>query len=343
MGEIEIVFVGTESGLESEMVPQMGYTLETIDARGLPRRFSIDLLKTPFSLGKGAFDSLKILREFRPHVVVGMGGYVSVPVVGVAAFLKIPTVIHEQNVIPGLANRLLSRVAIVIAISYADTEEFFPKRKGIILTGNPIRGEILKPTHEDGILALGLDPGRKTLLIFGGSRGARRINHAVVEAYPLFRNFHDLQIVHATGMIDFENVSYAIKNIEKPQDKLIYKCFPYLDKINLAYAVADLALCRAGATTIAEITARGIPALLIPYPYATDDHQRKNAKILEKYGAARAIPDEDLNGKTLFEQVTKLIFDQKSLSSMRENSRNLGKPQASRELANLILNLVKKQ
>ncbi|HAW60016.1 MAG TPA: undecaprenyldiphospho-muramoylpentapeptide beta-N-acetylglucosaminyltransferase, partial [Actinobacteria bacterium] len=282
------------------------------------------------------FESLGILREFKPSLVVGMGGYVSFPLVSMAAVLGIPTAIHEQNAYPGLANRLLGRVAKVIAVSYPGTKDYFSPRRKIILTGNPVRRGVRASHREDALRAFGLDSSRRTLLIFGGSRGARRINRAFLEAYDFFRDADDLQIIHITGEGEYDVFLKTMNTLRRTDDRVIYQCHPYLTTIDLAYAAADLVLCRAGATTIAEITAKGIPAVLVPYPYSTAAHQEKNARYLENYGAARVVLDGDLNGRSMYEAVSILIHDDEGLRRMRESSLSLGRPRAAEELASLV-------
>ncbi len=335
-GDTEILFVGTKAGLESSVVPEAGYPLDTVSIKGFKREFSLDTLRFIPLLILSIFESLGILREFKPSLVVGMGGYVSFPLVSMAAVLGIPTAIHEQNAYPGLANRLLGRVAKVIAVSYPGTKDYFSPRRKVILTGNPVRRGVRASHREDALRAFGLDSSRRTLLIFGGSRGARRINRAFLEAYDFFRDADDLQIIHITGEGEYDVFLKTMNTLRRTDDRVIYQCHPYLTTIDLAYAAADLVLCRAGATTIAEITAKGIPAVLVPYPYSTAAHQEKNARYLENYGAARVVLDGDLNGRSMYEAVSILIHDDEGLRRMRESSLSLGRPRAAEELASLV-------
>lgn len=332
--------MGTKRGLESRVIPKAGYDFQTIDIRGLRRSLTLDNFKTLGQFVKSSWDSRRILSRFQPQVVVGMGSYVSLPVVLAAAMLKIPVVIHEQNIMPGLANRLSARVAQAIAVSYEKSAQFFPQ-KTVTVTGNPVRKEILTSTRDLSLKTFNLEPGRKTVLIFGGSRGARQVNQATVEAYLLWCQEDRLQIIHVTGMVDFEYVTEAIRKVRKKSDKISYQAYQYLDNIADAYAACDLVVCRAGAITLAELTAKGRPSLLIPYPYATAGHQEKNARALEKEGAARVLLDEQLNGDSLFNQVSEIIFDDKLLQGMRESSRKLGKPQAAKKLAQIVVSVAK--
>jgi len=334
--ELEVLYIGTATGLEAALVPQAGYAFKSISARGLPRKPSFKALVTLLSAGRGTLEAASILRRFKPDVVVGMGAYVSLPVVGAAVLRQIPTVIHEQNAVPGLVNRVLGRVATAVAVSYPGMDEFFPPDKRVVFTGNPIREEVFLAGKKEAIEAFDLVETRKSLLIFGGSRGAQKINDAVVEAYDMWRHNDGLQIIHATGKINYEPVKGAIDKLKSSGDGLIYRAYPYIDNMGLAYAGTDLLVCRSGATTIAEATARGLPAVLIPYPYATDNHQEKNARRLEELGAAKVILDRDLTGKSLHEAVDSLILNEDALLSMAEASKKFGRPDASEKLAGLV-------
>lgn len=339
-GDVDLLFIGPQKGVDREILAQTDYPLQTLDIQGLPRQASIKLLKALFLVVKSIFQARRILGEFKPHIVVGMGGYGSFPVMAMATLLRIPTLIHEQNVLPGLANKLLGRVAQVVAVSFPGTEKIFSKGKKTVLTGNPLRQGLFKPSREEGVSFFGLHPNKKTLLVFGGSRGAQNINRALIQAYPLFQDLDDLQIIHLTGRENFQAVLENIQSLKNPKDKVVYRSYPYLEHIGLAYAVSDLILARAGATSIAEITARGIPAILVPYPYAVGAHQEKNARFLEEKGAAAVVLDRDLAGESLFTMVTSLIFNTEVLMGMKKNSHKLGRPEAAKELAHQVKTLV---
>jgi len=333
----DILFVGTSKGLEAKIVPKAGYSFTSINIKGLKRKVSLDVFKTIFSFIAGCYRAIKIIKKFQPDVVLGTGGYVSAPMVAMAILLKIPTIIHEQNSIPGLTNKLLGKRANIVAITFPCSEKFF--KRDCIVTGNPIRKEILKAKREDALDFFSVESNRKTLLVFGGSQGSRCINESLVDAYNRFRNFDNLQIIHITGKIDFEKISKQLEVQKRPQDKLLYNCYEYLNDIDKAYAVSDLVLCRAGATTIAEITAVGVPSILVPYPYSTGGHQEKNARVLEQEGAAKLILDEDMNGVAVFNSANEIIFNESILFKMRDNVSKLGKPNAALELAKLVKGL----
>ncbi len=335
----DILFVGTKKGLESKLIPDSGYAFAAIDVRGLERKLSVNFFKTIFHLISSIFHSRRIVREFKPDLVVGLGGYVCVPVVVVSILNGIPVMLHEQNAIPGLANKLLSRKAEVVAVSLLSSKDFFSGARQVVLTGNPVRPEILQAEKKD-YGEFDLDPQRKTVFIFGGSRGAERINRAAIDAYQLFKGADNLQIIHSTGKMNFDNVAGELDKIRSADDKLIYRCYPYLDRIGHAYSVSDLVVCRAGATTLAEITALGKAAILVPYPYATADHQRKNGEILSRAGAAVLISDHELDGHRLFREVTKVLSDLRLLKKMSEASGGLSHPDAGQRLLGLVLDIV---
>lgn len=335
--------MGTAEGKESELVPAAGYTFRTIKAKGIPRELSIRSARGFFSILGSSTKSYLILRENKPHVVLGTGGYVSAPVVRVAASRKIPTIIHEQNSIPGLANKMLGKIADVVAISFPNTKQLFPSAKDVIFTGNPVRERVLKATYKEAAQAFELKEDRKTILVFGGSRGAHNLNKAILGCYEALRNYANLQVIHATGEDDYSLASTELMRLKQSDDKLIYKYYPYLDDIGLAYAGADLVISRAGATTIAEISARGVPAILIPYPHATAGHQQKNAEILQRAGAAKLVLDKELNPEKLFELIQQTIFDSTGLKQMQRAMRELGRPNASQSVAKLMIEMGEKK
>lgn len=338
--KIEVLYVGAEGGLEKEIIPPLNITLKTTKVEGLPRRFGFEQLRALSLFSKAFFQSLSILRQFRPEVVVGTGGYASAPLLAAAFVLRVPTLIQEQNVTPGLVNRYFGKLAKVVAISYPKTKSYFSKKKKVVLVGNPLRAEVLQARRAEGLKLLGLEGKRKTLLVCGGSRGARTINQAMIEAYELFRPC-DLQIIHITGKLEFDKVSQEVASLKKESDKVSYQCHPYIGEIGLVYAVSELILARAGATTIAEICAWGLPAILVPYPYSTGAHQRENAQMLEREGVALVIENDKLDGKILYEEVTRLLDNPRALHVMGKKAKNLSRPSAAEELAKVVTKLAK--
>lgn len=334
--DIDILYIGTTNGLEATIVPQAGLNFKVVDARGLPRKPSVKALATFFSAGRGTIEAAGILKNFQPDVVIGMGAYVSMPVVGAAVLRKIPTIIHEQNAVPGLVNRVLGKVVSAIAVSYPGMESHFPTGKRIVFTGNPIREEVMRVDRQEAARAYSIEESRKVVLIFGGSRGAQKINESAVGLYDHWRHNDGLQIIHSTGKINYDPVRESIDALRSAGDSLAYSTYPYIDDMGGAYAVADLLVCRSGATTIAEISSIGLPAILIPYPYATDNHQAENARQLERMGAAKVILDQDVTSDSLCGAAEELVFDKEKLAAMSAASLEFGRPRAAGELADLV-------
>ncbi|MGE5592512.1 MAG: undecaprenyldiphospho-muramoylpentapeptide beta-N-acetylglucosaminyltransferase [Betaproteobacteria bacterium] len=340
-----VVFVGTRKGVEADVVPKEGFPLRTIEVAGFRRRLSPDTILTALRACKGFIQSIAILRREKPDVVVGTGGYVSGPVVLGAWVLGIPTLIHEQNALPGVTTRALSRIANATAVTYPESARYLARKSRVVVTGNPVRKSILKAERGEGARALGLDPGRPTLLVFGGSQGARAINEAMVDALPdLLARHPELQVIHQTGRRDHAWVVAELKarGIDAGnRPRLVVE--PYLYEMDMAMACADLVVSRAGAISIAEITARGIPAVLVPYPGAAEGHQEKNARALEAAGAAVVIPQNELGTDILRDTVERLIYDRGELDRMARSSRSLGRPGAADALADLVVRVASRR
>lgn len=335
--EADIIFIGNRTGLEAELVQEAGYAFEPIHVSGFKRSIAPSNINSVIRAG-GAVSHLRhFFKKFKPEAVVGTGGYVSAPAIFAAYTLKIPTLIHEQNAFPGMANRFLARLVDTVATSFPNGEESFPKAKRVVFTGNPIRRKMIGAVKESAIENLNLDTDKQTLLIFGGSQGAKKINDCFIQAYDKFKNFDNLQIIHITGKDHFSDVTKTMRRLIDPKkDKLRYQAHPYISSINQAYTAADLCFCRAGATTIAELTALGIPAVLVPYPYATGQHQEKNARYLENHGAGKVLLDEDLTAESMFSVCNQLVFDSKALIEMKNHAQKLGKPFAANDIAKLV-------
>lgn len=334
----DILFVGTSRGIESKVLPKEGYSLKTIRIEPLVGH---KFLKMLLSLGRiplTVLDSLKILKEFTPDIVIGLGGYSSGPLVIIASLKGIPTVILEQNVIPGLTNRILSRFVDAIAINFKSSEVFFPEKK-VHLTGNPIREEISSGMKEEGLKVFGLEDGIFTILVFGGSAGAHRINKAMAEALGYLNDLKSrIQIIHQTGAKDYGEISEFYRSSGVKATTL-----SFIDRMADAYAAADLVISRAGAGTLSEITACGKASLLIPYPYAAKNHQEVNAQVLLNAGAAGLILDKDLDGKRLASEIRFLMVDPERLWQMEMASKRLGNREGAEKVVDLSLDLVRSQ
>lgn len=323
----EVIFVGTSRGVESSAVPQAGFTLKTIAARGIPRRLGFGLVRAIAAAVKSVAQAASLLREIRPHVVVVTGGYVSGPVGLMAKLRGIPVVVQEQNSVPGATNRWLNLIADEVHISFVESRNYFRRRNNLKVTGNPIRRSLLRQDRTSAYEFLRLDPRRSTLLVFGGSRGAASINRAFQDALPRLDRLQNLQVIWQAGRDEAPAMRERAKRVSIP-----VQVVPYLDQMEKAYAVADLAICRAGAMTIAELTACGVPAILVPYPYATHDHQTVNARGLLERGAAEVIKDQDLDGDGLAERIIKLFQDESRLRRMARNARAFSRTNAAERL-----------
>ncbi|OUM98408.1 MAG: undecaprenyldiphospho-muramoylpentapeptide beta-N-acetylglucosaminyltransferase [Firmicutes bacterium ZCTH02-B6] len=347
--DASILFVGTNRGLEADIVPRAGFPFAGIPARYLRRRLSLDVLRTGWTAVRGVVEAVRIVRRFRPHVAVGTGGYVSGPAMAAALLLRVPVVLQEQNAYPGLTNRMLGGLAAYVALGHPEAKGHLTGRARVVVTGNPIRDDVLTSTRTAGLAAFGLEPGHKTLLVFGGSQGGRSINQAVLEAAPRLLQL-GIQILHQTGKAGYASVVAEAERrmaeacpgtavVRRNDEHVIlgrWHVLPYIHDMPAAYAVADLVVSRAGAITLAEITARGLPAILIPYPYAAEGHQDANARAMADAGAAVVVPDKDLNGDVLVEQVRALLQNPGRLVQMGSASRALARPDAAERIADLI-------
>lgn len=334
--DVRIIFVGTVEGMEAKIIPKEGFDIRFIRSEGLVGkniyRSAMSALKMPLSL----WDSYKILKELKPELVFGVGGYCSGPALLNASLMGIPTIIHEQNTVPGLTNRALGKFVNTVAVTYHESVDFFPQDK-TYLTGNPVREEILKGDRDRGYKIFALEKELFTIFVFGGSRGASKINHAVGEALTYLEEFKDkIQILHQTGDKDFK----PMKEIYRSRG---FKgtVIPFAYEMADAYAAADLVISRAGATTLAELTACGKAAILIPYPYAAGNHQEANARKLWDIGAAQMILDSDLNGKTLSDIVKYILEDPDAVGEMERISRSLGVSDAAKRIVELMRGLLK--
>jgi UDP-N-acetylglucosamine--N-acetylmuramyl-(pentapeptide) pyrophosphoryl-undecaprenol N-acetylglucosamine transferase len=327
----EVSFLGGKGGLEERLVPQEGFRLQTVWVKALKGRSRLAQVGALLVLGIGTLQALHILRRVRPHLVIGTGGYVMGPAVLAATILRQPRVILEQNLRPGMTVRFLARLAHRVFTSFPETAAYLSTAQ-VECTGNPIR---------QGICDIGRGEvmGYGTclhLLIVGGSQGAHRINQAVMEALPLLSKHHrQVRVVHQTGAADFDSVADAYHHTS-----LKAEVQPFLYDMAERYRWAHLMICRAGATTLAELTACGKPSILIPYPYAADDHQRLNAEVLQQQGAAQVILDAELTGSRLYEALHQFVEAPEKLRPQAACSRRLGRPQAADAIITASLRLL---
>jgi UDP-N-acetylglucosamine--N-acetylmuramyl-(pentapeptide) pyrophosphoryl-undecaprenol N-acetylglucosamine transferase len=323
-----VVFVGTERGIEKTIVPKAGFPLELVDVGGLKGKSPADFLINLTRLPVGFMQGWKLVGKHRPGVALGVGGYSSGPVLVAAAMRGVPTVIHEQNAFPGLANRALARVAKAVAVGYADAASRLGRADAVV-TGNPVRSEFfaaarLRPAAADA---------RKRLLIFGGSQGSRVLNQTMTDALLFLARLKDrMDIVHQTGTNDLEKVKEAYRASAFPDAKVV----PYLDPIVDEIASAQLVVCRSGATTLAELAAIGRAAILIPFAAATDNHQEVNARVVERAGGAIVITETDLAPERLGLAINEIINDPDRARRMGEASMTLAEPDAAKKIVDLL-------
>jgi len=312
-----VQFVGTERGLEARLLPKLELPLATVAMAGVVGTGLRGKLEMLPRLLKSMLQAKKIISGFNPDLVIGVGGYSSVPVLLMAKLMGIPYVIHEQNAIPGLGNRLLGKWAKRVFLSFADSGHEFDASK-TVLTGNPLRSGL--STVSERIDANG------TLLIFGGSRGAQAINRVVVDMLPLLKEWRDCPtLLHQTGETECDKVRQAYADAGFDPQQVV----PFIDDMAAAYDQAKLVVCRAGATTLAELTVCGRPAVLIPFPYAAGDHQTANARTLEQAGAAKVLPQSEMSPAVLFELIRQMSGNLDLLQSMAAQGRSLGQPGAA--------------
>src|SRR3954447_6402653 len=310
--EAEFLYIGITNGLESKLVPRENIVFKSIHITGFKRKLSFENVKTIIRFLKGVQDSKRILKEFKPDIVIGTGGYVCGPVVYAAKSLRIPTIIHEQNSVPGLTNKFLSRYVNKIAICFEEAKDYFPETK-TVFTGNPRASEVIGKDGIKGRLAAGLSTTMPAVLVFGGSRGARPINEAVVKAFAELAE-KPYQVLYITGDVHFEDVKKEVELIGNPKNVVIK---PFIHNMPEVLAGIDLVVSRAGATTLAEITSLGIPSILVPSPYVTNNHQEKNARSLSDHGAAELLLEKDLNSKSLVKHIDMILLDKDKLAGMK--------------------------
>jgi UDP-N-acetylglucosamine--N-acetylmuramyl-(pentapeptide) pyrophosphoryl-undecaprenol N-acetylglucosamine transferase len=326
---VDILFIGTARGIEARTLPREGFALALLSVRGLKGRGARGLLDALYGVPASLWRCIKIIGEFRPDIVIGLGGYASGPMLLAAALRRIPRAMMEQNLRPGFTNKLMAPFVHRIFTSYADSANYFGAAK-VMETGNPVRWRSLP--------ALGQSE-KFTLLVFGGSAGARRINFALLEALKLLPDLApQIHVIHQTGQADFAAVKEAYAALP-----FAAEVTPFIDQMDEAYARADLIVCRAGATTVAELTAFGKPAILVPYPYAIYDHQRGNAGALEARGAAEMILDQEMTGEKLAARLRFYVSAPARLAAMAHAARAMGRPQAAQRIVDECYTLARRR
>ena len=335
--EAEILFVGAKGKLEMEKVPKAGFEIEGLWISGLHRKLTLRNLMFPVKLIHSLIKSKKIIKKFKPDVAVGVGGYASGPLLEMATKMGVPTLIQEQNSYAGITNKLLAKKADKICVAYDKMEKYFPSEK-IVLTGNPVRQDIqnLKAKYKEAISYFDLELNKKTILIFGGSLGARALNNSISQSTISIQNEKDVQLIWQVGKLYADEFGKS----ETAQLSCV-KMMPFIERMDLAYSAADLVICRAGALTISELCLVGLPAVLVPSPNVAEDHQTKNAKALIDKGAALMM--EEKNGlENLFEKVVEKLNNKKLMKQLSDQILKLGKPEAAKMIVAEISILAEK-
>ena len=335
--DAQILFVGTQRGLERTLVPKKNYNIRYIDVEGMKARITLKNIKAGIKYISAIGKSKRLIREFAPDVVIGTGGYVCAPVVAAANALHIPTVIHEQNVFPGNAIKMLAKKSTVTAISFAETTRYLNDAGEILLTGNPLRAEILSADRESARAELGLE-NEKYIVIFGGSLGAKTINDVACDYIENYGNEKNIRICIATGKYGYEDVSSRITTEKYPNVEVKQ----YIHNMDKVLSAADLVVCRSGAITVSEICALGVPSVLVPSPNVTRNHQEYNARALSDNGAAITILEKDFNMTSLKKAADSIILNDKASNEMRDKARSMGKINAAEMIYNKIVKIINK-
>lgn len=340
----EIIFIGTDRGLENDLVPRAGYELKRIDAHGIQRKINVENLKNLYATFKSIGKAKKILKEFKPDVVIGTGGYICVPTAIAARKLNIPVVLHESNAFPGVAVRLFKKKANKILVGFEDAKKRLENGKNVIVTGNPIKikklnlSEVEKNKIKE---ELGLKKDKPVVLVFGGSQGAKSINKSFIEIISNKKN-KNYQIIWAAGPNQYENIKAKLEedniNIENIEN---VKILPYIYNMEEVMNACDLVVCRSGAMTITEISVVGKPAIFIPFPFATENHQEYNARVLVNAGAAKIILDKDLNSEILENTIEGIITNKEILTQMGLNAEKVAVQKVEEKIYEEIKDIIR--
>ncbi|MCL6581808.1 MAG: undecaprenyldiphospho-muramoylpentapeptide beta-N-acetylglucosaminyltransferase [Firmicutes bacterium] len=337
----EVLYVGTAGGLEAGIVGGEGLPFEAVPSGGIVGKGPLAAVGAGLAAARGVLAAVRILRRFRADVVLGTGGYAAGPVALAARLCGVPLVLHEQNAFPGVTNRVASRWAYAVAVPFAEARSHFPRGARVVVTGNPVRRSILETTAEEGRRVLGVPPRGSVLYVVGGSRGAQVLNRAFLEALPGLLGVGGLSIVFSTGRRYYDEVRAGLASRGLAAGPTgsggVLVVVPYVERADAALAAADLIVTRGGGTTLAEVTARGVPAVIVPSPNVTHNHQEFNARVLARAGAATVLLERELDGPALERVLKELLGSPETLRAMREASRRLGRPEAARDIARLVL------
>lgn len=337
MPDSEVLYVGCDNGLENTIVPTTSIPFKTIPAQGLPRKLTPALIRSLLTNSKGVAEARRTIRSFKPDLVIGTGGFVCGPTVLMACLHHVPAMIHEQNAYPGMTNRMLAARVNKVMINYPEAARFFVKAKETVLTGLPVREDIGKISKEDGCAHFTLDPSKKTVLITGGSRGARTINRVCALALSSMLANENVQVIFITGKAGYVETSLLLKDNDSSVLRDSRLCFlEYTHDMPYALAAADVVIGRAGATFLAEIAACGLPGILVPYPYASDNHQQFNAEAVVNAGAGEMILDNDMTVPKLMTTLNTFLTDDEYYREKKKAMNALARPQALDDIMLLV-------
>ena len=336
-GQFEFLYVGGKNGIETRIVPKHSIPMETIWISGIARSLTFKNLLFPLKIMMSLIKSWKIVKKFKPHAAVGTGGYVSGPILFVAAKMGVPVLIQEQDVYPGLTTRLLAKYADCICLSFEGADKHFQEYLNkLVLTGNPVRKGIAKYDRKSAINEMKLEENKLTLFVFGGSQGARSINLAMIDLLPKLLKKYDFQILWQTGESQYASVTERFTDTYKNAHVM-----PYVQKMDAAYAVSDVVLSRAGAITLAELALVGKSAVLVPYPYAAGNHQEHNSRIMEEAGAAIMVLEGE-NWETKLQEALEKLFQNETLRHQQSAAwKTLARPNAAELISDEVLKLIK--
>lgn len=340
--DAEILYIGTKTGLEAELVPKAGFEFKTIRVKGLPRRLNKNSIIALKELLLGIGDSKKIIKNFNPDIVIGTGGYVSGPICYISSKMKIPTIIHEQNAFPGITNKILSRYVDKILVNFDEAKKYFKYPERVVKVGNPIRDELLNIDKDKVYKKLNIKNNMPFILSFGGSGGQRTLNDAIFHIIKNYKKYDNFQLLHITGNRYYESFIDSIKEENIVLNENI-RIMPYFYDMPDAMNIADLVITSAGAITLAEISAIGIPSILIPKAYTAENHQEYNALVFDKNNASKMILEKDLEGDYLYSTLKSLLNNKEQLKDMSINSKKLSKIDSTKLIIMEIERLINKK
>lgn len=338
--EFEALFIGTKRGLESKLVPKAGYDIKYIDITGFNRKNLLKNVSVVAKLIKSRIDCRKIIREFKPDCVVCTGGYVSGPVIMAAAKEGVPSLIHEQNVYPGLTVKGSEKYVDYLAVSFDETVNLMNAKEKCVVTGNPIRTQILEANKEEARKKLGID--KPFVLVFGGSLGAQRINDTMLNIIPRIKQNGNVKLLFGTGERNYDTIRDAVTKLGIDENNENIQILPYIDNMAEVMAAADVVVARSGAITVSELAALGKPSVLIPSPNVVRNHQEQNAREFEKNGAAEVITEAELSPDVLYTTVSEMIEDNEYLAKMSENLIKMAKTDALPKIYELMIKMSEK-